>query len=100
MTNRAKKLGDYKRWVGVDIQTPKWRLTRERDGLVIEGHTCMFVEWVDGKSYLHKDLALNRSCVLDPCYSTYTWLTTPITEIISDRMFRTENSVYSLEEIN
>ncbi len=69
-----------------------------------------FVEWSAEElgsraKQLHAEPALGFSCILDPQYSyQYTWLTTQITEIVSDDpgkdirkiVFRTKNSEYSL----
>lgn len=69
-----------------------------------------FVEWSGeelgsrGKK-LHDNPQVGFSCILDPQYGySYTWLTTPITEIISDVTdnnqrtitFQTKNSKYIL----
>lgn len=69
-----------------------------------------FVEWSgeelgsQGKQ-LHDEPQVGYSCILDPQYSyQYTWLTTPIVEIIEDKTekstrtitFKTKNSDYIL----
>lgn len=69
-----------------------------------------FVEWSGEElgsraKQLHEEPAVGFSCILDPQYAhQYTWLTTQITEIVSDEtdkgirkiVFRTKNSDYTL----
>jgi hypothetical protein len=53
---------------------------------------------------LYDEPAVGFSCILDPQYTSYTWLTTPIKEIESDTAngsirtiaFKTQNSSYKL----
>jgi hypothetical protein len=57
---------------------------------------------------LHEEPEVGFSCVLDPQYASYTWLTTPIKEIESDItngsirtiVFKTQNSNYTLYIVN
>ena len=69
-----------------------------------------FVEWSGeelgsrGKK-LHDEPQIGFSCIMDPQYGySYTWLTTPITEIVEERegyiKFNTQNSNYELFNTN
>ena len=66
------------------------------------GTTVKFIEWDEngkGKS-LHDTPAIGRSIVLDlngPF--SYQWMTTQITEIISETEFKTLNSTYALYKV-
>lgn len=81
-------------------------IVRERDGLVNFGTMVEFVEWnEEGKfKQFHHEPQVGYSCIVDPQYFTYSWLTTSITEIISDVTednqriveFNTKNSKYKL----
>ena len=82
-----------------------YTLKRLNDGLTKTGYKVQYIEWnEDGTPYgtakeSHDDIQIGRSLILDPRF-TYTWLTTTITEIISQTeeciKFRTENSLYEL----
>ncbi len=81
-------------------------LIRERDGKMIPGTQVEFVEWNESKRFkqLHDEPAVGFSCIIDPQYIAYGWLTTEITEITSDVTeaglrcihFKTKNSNYKL----
>ena len=81
-------------------------IVRERDGLVNFGTMVEFIEWKDAGSLkqFHHEPQIGYSCIVDPQYFTYSWLTTSITEIISDASkdgqrlieFNTKNSKYKL----
>ena len=74
------------------------------------GTQFKFVEWSAEElgsraKQLHDEPQVEYSCIIDPQYSyQYTWLTTPITEIIEDKTekdirtitFKTKNSDYTL----
>lgn len=79
-----------------------YKLVRERDNLTKNGFNIGWVEWDEmsrGKR-IHNQLEVGYSLVLDFAFGNYTWLTTPITEIIENKdnyiKFKTENSVYEL----
>lgn len=79
-----------------------WKLVRERDGLTHLAHNILWIEW-DGIGMVNQTFdkpSIDKSLVLDPYRITYTWLTTPITEIVEEKenyvKFKTENSVYEL----
>jgi hypothetical protein len=81
-------------------------IVREHDGLVNFGTMFEFVEWTDigTLKQFHHDPQIGYSCIVDPQYFTYSWLTTAITEIVSDETndnqrlieFKTKNSSYKL----
>ena len=82
----------------------KYKLVRERDGLTKYGQKMGWIEWEDGRyKELHDNLAIGRSCILDPHRMSFTWCTTSVTEIIEQKenyiKFKTNNSVYELYEI-
>ena len=79
-----------------------WKLVRERDGLIHLAHDILWIEW-DGIGAVKQSFdkpSIDKSLVLDPYRITYTWLTTPITEIMEEKenyvKFKTENSIYEL----
>jgi hypothetical protein len=81
---------------------PEYVLTRQ-DGLVKAGKAATWISWnEDGTgNKLHDQPAIGRSFVLDlngPFM--YTWMTTHVTEIISESdtqiEFKTKNSTYTL----
>lgn len=75
------------------------KLIRQRDNLSKEG-TIKFLEFDEigrGKK-LHEKPEIGYSCIVNPQYGpSYTWLTSVITEIISDTEFKTNNSHYKIE---
>lgn len=79
-----------------------WKLVRERDELTHLAHNILWIEWDETGTVnqTFDEPSVNKSLVLDPYRITYTWLTTPITEIIEEKenyvKFKTENSVYEL----
>lgn len=92
-----------------DITNMPIRLIKS-NGETHHAKQVQFVEWSGeelgsrGKK-LHDEPQVGFSCLLDPQYGySFTWLTTPITEIISDEsskdtrtiVFRTKNSDYTL----
>lgn len=79
----------------------KYRLYRS-DGLQKRGHNVMWIEWNEDRTFkaVHKDPAVGRSLIIDGNGFTYTWLTTPIKEILEQKEnfinFTTKNSQYKL----
>lgn len=69
-----------------------------------------FIEWTSEeiggeKRELHDEPQVGYSCIIDPQYGySFTWITTPITEIVSDDIiekkrcitFKTRKSLYKL----
>ena len=86
--------------------TPNYKLVREHDGLEKYSQDVTWVEW-DEAGYFkdrHKEFAIGRSLLMSPFHPfTFTWQTTPITEIIEQRegyiKFKTKNSTYELFKI-
>ena len=87
---------------------PTVKLVRE-DGLTKRGTQFGFVEWNGaelGSSFkkLHTVPQADFSCIIDPHRMSYTWLTSAITEVVSDEetdthrcvTFHTKNSDYTL----
>ena len=77
-------------------------LIRERDGLTRQSNDVIWVEWNEDKTFKEKyeEPAVGRSLMLGPLNMLYTWLTTPITEILEQKddyiKFKTLNSTYEL----
>jgi len=92
--------------VKIPISDPNYRLARYNDGKIIYGANIGWVEWNDdGKfKYLHQKPEVGFSLMVDPHSWSYTWLTTPMTEIIEQGdnhlIFQTENSKYELTWTN
>ena len=85
-----------------DVNTEKYKLVRESDGLTKAGNRILWIDWEMSGTFQssHDELGLGRSFILDPHLMSYTWMTTVVTEIIEQRedyiKFRTSNSVYEL----
>jgi hypothetical protein len=83
-----------------------WKLVRERDGLIKRSKDIKWLEFnEDGtfKDQFEKE-AVGRSLMMSPFNRYFTWQTTPITEITTERFdgyikFKTENSTYELSKI-
>jgi hypothetical protein len=92
--------------VKIPISGPNYTLARHNDGKTLRGANIGWVEWNDdGKfKYLHQKPEVGFSLMVDPHSWSYTWLTTPVTDIIEqgDRyiIFQTENSKYELTWTN
>jgi len=83
-------------------QEHKYKLVRERDGLT---KTSVDVKWLEfGEDGRYKadfpQVAVGRSLLMSPFGPSFTWQTTPVTEIVEQRedyiKFNTENSSYEL----
>jgi len=83
-------------------QKPNYKLVRERDGLT---KTSVAVKWLefneDGRYKADfEDIAVGRSLLMSPFGPSFTWQTTPVTEIVDKTenyiKFATKNSVYEL----
>jgi len=83
----------------------KYKLKRIDDGLVKEANKVIYIEWNDNSTFKskHDEPAIGRSIMLDSNNFNYTWLTTPIVEILEEKdkyiKFRTENSIYELNSL-
>lgn len=88
--------------VFIDLAKDNYILTRINDGMQITGSFIKFIEWnkdKTGKS-VHDEPAIGRSIIINPVNGLiYKWMTTPITEIISETEFKTENSIYTLHKV-
>ena len=88
--------------VFIDLVTDNYVLTRLDDGKQITASVIKFIEWNEngiGKSS-HDMPAVGRSIIADPMIGgNYRWLTTEITEIISENTFKTKNSIYTIHKI-
>lgn len=88
--------------VKIPISITNCRLARYNDGKIIYGANIGWVEWNDDGTFkeLHQKPEIGLSLILDPHSLAYTWLTTPVTEIVeqgdSHIVFKTENSKYEL----
>jgi hypothetical protein len=84
----------------------KYKLVRERDGLINYGQKMGWIEWNEHDRFVqaHDEPAVGRSCMLDLHRISYTWRTTVVTEIVEERedyiKFNTRNSVYELWKLN
>jgi hypothetical protein len=88
--------------VFIDLETHNFVLIREEDNKQIPGSVIKFIEWNEngtGKAS-HDTPAPGRSIVVDPIVGgSYVWLTSEITEVISDTKFKTLNSTYTLHKL-
>jgi hypothetical protein len=80
----------------------KYKLVRERDGLTKTSVGVKWLEFNEDGTYKadFEDIAVGRSLLMSPFGPSFTWQTTPVTEIVEQRedyiKFNTENSVYEL----
>lgn len=84
--------------------TNQYLLCRLDDGMALHAFKIAWVEWNEtGRAQAsHDKIGVGYSLILDPHRGfSYTWLTTVVTEIISESEecveFRTKNSTYKLE---
>ena len=81
---------------------PKYKLVRERDQLTKTSRDIKWLEFNEDGRYKadFEDIAVGRSLIMSPFGPSFTWQTTPVTEIVEQRedciKFRTENSNYEL----
>lgn len=74
------------------------KLIRQSDKISKEG----FIEFIEfnnqnrGKN-IHMKPEVGYACIVDGRKSTPTWQTMPITEVISETEFKTENNHYKIE---
>ena len=107
MSKKNKKLGQVLEESGyqklyIDLTKDNYVLTRKEDNKQMCGATVKFIEWDEnGKGKAVYDTpAVGRSIVLDFTGPfSYQWLTTQITEIISETEFKTLNSTYTLYKV-
>ena len=80
----------------------KYKVIRERDGLTKTSRDVKWLEFNEDGTYKanFQDIAVGRSLLMSPFGPSFTWQTTPVTEILEEKegyvKFRTENSVYEL----
>jgi hypothetical protein len=81
---------------------PKYKLVRERDGLIKQSFDVCWLEFNEDGTYkaTHKDIAVNLSLLMSPFNFNFTWQTTPVIEIVDKQdnyiKFITKNSNYEL----
>jgi len=82
-----------------------WKLVRERDNLTKISRAVIWIEWNKDSTFKDQfeEIGLNRSLVMSPFDDSFTWQTTPVTEILEQRedyfKFKTGNSNYELFKI-
>ena len=80
----------------------RYKLVRERDNLTKTSRDVKWLEFDEDGRYKadFKDIAVGRSLLMSPFGPSFTWQTTPVTEIVEQRedyiKFKTENSNYEL----
>ena len=81
---------------------PKYKLVRERDGMLKTSAEVKWLEFNEDGTYKadFEDIAVGRSLLMSPFNPSFTWQTTPVTEIVVKTenyiKFATKNSVYEL----
>jgi|LakMenE18May11ns_1017448.scaffolds.fasta_scaffold9194755_2 hypothetical protein len=86
----------------IDLAVDKFVLRREEDGKIIKGTVVKYIEWNENGTFkaVYEEPAVGRSIIVDPApYGTYRWMTTEITEILPNKVFKTKNSTYTLYEL-
>jgi hypothetical protein len=85
-----------------EVMSHKYKLVRGRDQLTKTSRDVKWLEFNEDGRYKadFKDIAVGRSLLMSPFGPSFTWQTTPVTEIIEQRRdyikFNTENSSYEL----
>jgi len=86
-----------------DTNSKRYKLLRKNDGETVWADHIHWIEWTEnGIVRTHYDEAkIGRSLICDHIgFGVYSWLTTPVTEIISQTdkriVFKTLNSTYLL----
>jgi hypothetical protein len=80
----------------------KYKLVRERDQLTKTSRDVKWLVFDENGKYKEdfENIAVGRSLLMSPFGPSFTWQTTPVTEIVEQRedyiKFNTENSVYEL----
>ena len=80
----------------------RYKLVRDRDGLTKTSEKIKWLEFGENGRYTadFPDIAIGRSLLMSPFGPSFTWQTTPVTEIVEQRedyiKFKTENSLYEL----
>jgi hypothetical protein len=83
-----------------------WKLVRERGGLTKQSKEVIWLEFNEDGTFKskHDEPAIDRSLMMSPFTFSFTWQTTPITEIVEQRegyvKFHTGNSTYELWKLN
>ena len=88
--------------VFIDFTKDNYVLTRLDDEKQIAAYVVRFIEWNENGTFksVHDEPAVGRSIIADPMIGgNYKWMTTVITEIISENTFKTKNSTYTLKKI-
>lgn len=88
--------------VKIPIGELKYTLVRYYDSSIKRSEKILWVEWDEnGKfSETYAEPAIGLSLLMSPFNNFFTWLTTPVTEIVEQGdnhlIFQTENSKYEL----
>ena len=91
----------FKSIFGKELE-PKYKLVRERDGMLKTSAGVKWLEFDEDGRYKadFEDIAVGRSLLMSPFGPSFTWQTNLVTEIVEQRedyiKFNTENSVYEL----
>ena len=104
---KSKKLGQILEESGyekiyLDLTKDNFVLVRENDNKQVTGSVVKYVEWNEDGTFksVHDEIGVGRSAVIDPApHGQFRWMTTKITEIISESKFRTKNSTYNLYKV-
>jgi hypothetical protein len=81
---------------------PKYKLVRERDGLIKQSQDIKWLEFDENGKYKadFKEIAIGRSLIMSPFNAFFTWQCTPVIEVLEQKddyiKFKTENSIYEL----
>lgn len=86
----------------IDLEKDNHVLTRIDDGKQIPCVVIKFIEWNEDGTFksVHDTPSVGRSIIADPGpYGMYRWMTSVITEVITDNKFKTKNSTYTLHKV-
>lgn len=88
--------------VYIDLVVHNYVLTRVDDNKQMPCGVVKFVEWNEDGTFkaVHDKPAVGRSIIADPdTFGSYQWMTSTITEVVSDTQFKTQNSTYTLHSL-
>lgn len=86
----------------MDLAVHNYVLTRLDDNKQIPCGVIKFIEWNEDGTFKasHDTPAVDRSIIADPGpHGMYQWMTSVITEVVSENMFKTKNSTYVLHKV-
>lgn len=107
LTKLKKQAISNSLWLGCSPSSANFYfiLERKSDKLIKKSDSIRWIEFNEDKTFKewYDTIKVGRSLLMSPLNAFFTWQTTPVTEIISQKEniieFKTENSTYTLTKI-